>query len=1317
MAVPTAIALVTAAAAGFAGSKLSGMLSVTPDEEVPMAEAVKDSAEAIFQADTAKQETAPVEATPISAEPAIEVPSGNLEPVNIPTQLIPEGPPVLPGVSSADVPRPPDLPIPSVEQAGGAVGNPPWGEITGELEVPGSQTVGNVVQSIKTAINPKNLQISLTSINEQLETARYSYYTLTERISKLAEFYRKILEKYSIIESDYESYRLQSDAAKRRIAKMREGKKGKDDPEIKKLNDEIQKAQKDKNDAKKAELEKKKKDLLEKDESSFEDEVKFIDGKFKEFNKNQLLEKNKLDEIKLQKEKVEYEVSEARKKIPELEEKIKTLTKQSDEILKQIERVNQKPVEYPADWDIRRGRYAEAVKSFTIAENRVKAFYSENILPLQYDLEKDSKLEALKPRLDGLNQKLKLAQIELQRARVGLTAAVKTREVQANSVFSDFVESMKELLGAEYDKQTLSPAYTDLTNALNLSKLAEKKSIQDTANMYYEMASLSNPSDFLRNLDTFLTFFKKIQGEPVLQTRGFGSPTSKVREGNVLVSDLVRDFLLRLGDSYTVGSDAAGDSELNRIKAGVKSKVETFTNEQLGRISDGLVNVKNARAEAKKIDTGKTYKSVVELENILKALFGNRPNPEQKCVTILPESTYNAFAKNIFDNSGNQVGILDVLKRESAARQAFFEDIGFTKLSTYRDVEYVKGLVHEERLRAEAAVPRDNAKVSLLTDEDTFLDTSATTAINSEELAEARQDAINKGVNLARDAPTPEEITSAKDDAVRAVSKDVAISPIITALITKALPRGGLPGGAGLEVYTRANNLRAQAEPLVIAANKLTVFTPITQTGVAQYQALVNAFNPLVGLLDDEIRFPDVVAGKNYDTQGFQDVFAKVSASYVMARNLAERIPLYKDAYAVSKVALLTELALKDANNAEFDPSKFKRLVTDYKQKRSTLSEKAVLTARAVAQFNIDLYGYAFALFLDDMGESIKATAASKRSAAPAARAPPAAAPAAPAPTPAEVILYETVRDIIDSTPQIKSDTERVRSEAKKAVDRYHAELAHAYAKSLNMAPNFVPFFVINSKYGVPIRLETASNRCILPSNIGAGDTQIANITAIFKALSNTLLLSRSGNAFQNLVAELENKKLIRPGVEPIKVVHKLDDIGIEGAEGLVATYVSSDENNLVEVLLSFISEKFRSIPYNQTIAGRDSRVQDAREAYASAAKVEIMKEPAFKAIKDMTPENFFEAAAATYRQNFVIIKRGSGGVITKTPINYSSAPGTKTGTVLQVGSVFYPVRYGYVDLAPENRVEYGGALNWPKVHKTLAWRRTKPTRYTRRKI
>ena len=577
---------------------------------------------------------------------SVPAPSVEPEPVSVP-EPIPE--PVTEPVSAPEA-EPVAEPVAETPMTGGAIGQPPWGNIS-------STPLPTITTSLTDAIglppNPRDLQIELTDLNDELENAQLRAYQANSEVKKILEFdYKAILQKYAVSYSKSEGAKKKQENA----LKILNAKPGKKDKGIlgtlKARLSSNKPADADKDEIKR---------LIAEEEAKPEESLKPKDledaaEKYEALVKDRVEADFELEELKRDKTERDNKITELRKVEDAENIKVKELRAKRDALLLKVNQLNQPARKLPLDWDARRKRYADATAGYSLAESRFRTFYAETWIPSEYDKDRETKygsrLRALKTALDG-------AKVELDRARVGLTAPEKAVESMARDDIDEFVQHTKTWFGNDYSKLISSlQENTRYLPVLEASKLSDRPIIRKLADVYYELAGMNDVSDVLKNLDRILIVFREL------------SQQSKT------VTDFIKKlFLASRPDIY---NNPATDEELRK-------STKTFVDKQFTNIRYAKAVILQAKNETK-IDTGKTVKNLQELKTISDNFFKEVPelSAVDGCETVMTPESFAAFGKNEYN--GNSITSI-LVGNDEIKKNDFFKKFLIRKISNTQDAQ------------------------------------------------------------------------------------------------------------------------------------------------------------------------------------------------------------------------------------------------------------------------------------------------------------------------------------------------------------------------------------------------------------------------------------------------------------------------------------------------------------------------------------------------------------------------------------------------------------------------------------------------------
>jgi len=660
----------------------------------------------------------------------------------------------------APAPEPPvdENPAPTEEEMkGGGLGQPPWGKISSNLYVPSAQDA--IVSTFNLPVDPSKLQDQLIQVNRELESAQYKLFQLQEKIKTGREKYSAYLREIAPLESTALVAERQAEIYKKELDKTKQ-KLTEDSPLIKELRASL--AGKDR--AEKIPIEARIKKLKEEGEDISIERREEIAAKYGQRYETQLITANEIVDLKLKKDRLGTEIVELRKKEPELEKEVEDIRKNRQVILDKLVQIEkaQNPVKKAQDWDARRKRYTDAEQAYSVAEERLKGFISEVWLPLNYDSINQRKYN---PRKEELERVLKLARIERDRARIGLTSDEETRVPLGKISFSAFVEEVKEFFGNYYNltlDEILSVPGIELTrqkyiNAEPIRKIAKLietvPDLQKIGTMYHEIAN-GTTEDLLLNLDRYVLYFTQIEGSP-LNIREQRAQIQRKKNIFSTVKTKLQEFIRLNIDGLTVRFDEE-DKEFSQIFI-------NFFNEQFASINRMKEVVKNAKSTTR-IDTGKTVKSLQELDGLVKSLFpdtyvGSRAIADSvgMCSSILPDNVYKMLGNDQFNNERITLLFNDVAK--DSLKNEFINLIKLKQVSSISEITAYFNLIRSFLARAANDLQRNIGGRA-----EAFVQTTLRGAQLDQDARDAEQDARDKGVNL-KPPPPP---TQAEIDAARA---------------------------------------------------------------------------------------------------------------------------------------------------------------------------------------------------------------------------------------------------------------------------------------------------------------------------------------------------------------------------------------------------------------------------------------------------------------------------------------------------------------------------------------------------------------------
>jgi hypothetical protein len=597
--------------------------------------------------------------TPPSApEPVPEpVPAPAPEPAPEP---VPEPVPA-PAPEPAPEPVPAPAPEPVVEppMAGGAIGQPPWGNIS---STPLPRITTGLTDVVGLPPNPRDLQIELTDLNDELENAQLRAYQARERVDTI----RKV--GYTEIRDDYANALSKSESAKTKektaLTFLNKTPGRKDQGKINGWERERDKA--GKTDAEKAKLQAQiDAENLKSDKELTKEELDKLADNYATHVKAKVQAEDELEEIKRKKNARDAEIAELRKVEDAENAKVKELRSKRDALLLKVNQLNQPTRKLPLDWDARRKRYADATAGYSLAEARFRTFYTETWIPSEYDPERESKYGS---RLNVLKKALDAAKVELDRARVGLTAPEQAVESMARDDIDEFVEAAKSFFGSEYAPgigKTLPTKFRRYLPTLEVARKFDSK-FRKLADAYYEVAGMNETIDVLKNLDRLLVTFREFKNQ------------------DTEIKKYIRE---KLGAAITV--DVYSDplpTEIDPIKNTVLQAATTkFVNKQFTNIRQARAVILQAKKETR-VDTGKTVKNLQELKDIVEDLFSGVPAAldANQCEAVMTPESFNAFSKNEF-NGNSITGIL--AGTDVALKNAFFRKFLIRKITNLSEAQ------------------------------------------------------------------------------------------------------------------------------------------------------------------------------------------------------------------------------------------------------------------------------------------------------------------------------------------------------------------------------------------------------------------------------------------------------------------------------------------------------------------------------------------------------------------------------------------------------------------------------------------------------
>jgi hypothetical protein len=596
-----------------------------------------------------------------------DIPAPEPEPEILPTppsapepepkvEILPAAEPVPEPVVEA-APEPVAEPEPPM--AGGAIGQPPWGNIS---STPLPRLTTGLTDVVGLPPNPRDLQIELTDLNDELENAQLRAYQANSEVKKILEFdYKAILQKYAVAYSKSEGAKKKQENA----LKILNAKPGKKDKGVlgtlKARLTSTKPADADKDEIRRLIAEEEAKP----DESLKPKDLEDAAEKYEALVKDRVSADFELEELKRDKNERDTKVAELRKVEDGENGKVKELRAKRDALLLKVNQLNQPTRKLPLDWDARRKRYADATAGYSLAEARFRTFYTETWIPSEYDAERESKYGS---RLNVLKKALDAAKVELDRARVGLTAPEQAVESMARDDIDEFVEAAKAFFGSEYAPGIGKKLPPNMTRYLPVLQVARKfdSGFRKLADAYYELAGMDETIDVLKGLDRLLVSFREFKNQD---------------------TEIKKYISEKLGAAIPVGvySDPL-PTEIDPAKnTALQAATTKFVNKQFTNIRQATAVILQAKKETR-VDTGKTVKNLQELKDIVEDLFSGVPEAlgANQCEAVMTPESFSAFSKNEFN--GNSITTI-LAGTDAALKNAFFRKFLIRKITNLAEAQ------------------------------------------------------------------------------------------------------------------------------------------------------------------------------------------------------------------------------------------------------------------------------------------------------------------------------------------------------------------------------------------------------------------------------------------------------------------------------------------------------------------------------------------------------------------------------------------------------------------------------------------------------
>jgi hypothetical protein len=581
----------------------------------------------------------------------------------------------------------PSLPIeePVADMAGGAIGRPPWGKISSNVnapEVPGA-TVSSVL-GIKE--NPGQIKNDLMTLERQIENANFEVYNLNDRIARINALYT--VERTKFIAELSKSKQAETTAGIYQKKLGNQGQqKGNKDPAVKELQAQIDRAPAGSDERKRLQAEK---DSMTQGKAATDAEIEAWTKKFSEATALQVAANDDKAEAERKKNKYGVQLTELRTKQDEQEKLVKELIQKRAVLLGRLKAVlneNVKKEFPPADWETRTARFAKADKARLDAERRLKQFYSETWLPL----EGQESQKQYKGQLDSLTVLWKNAKAEFELARAALTAAPQDSITTAGADFRAFVVEVDDITrnavsnGKILDEWTwrLGTPRGYPQSIMTLKTYALKPKIVAAADVYYEIAKMDSTT-LIRNASRFLNYFERILGsatrapESEQRPRGIGRDITKV-----VLKEFIQNVLGNAANDVLLYPGVVDDQDPQaRAYADLREKTNTFVDAQIYFINKMFKNIKQAVKDTKLSNVN--GKNMIELEAKARQIYPilDGVPPMGQCARIFKPSTLEMLRTG----KRNGKDLTEVLETPTL-KDEFLNEIGFVKVSSFLEAQ------------------------------------------------------------------------------------------------------------------------------------------------------------------------------------------------------------------------------------------------------------------------------------------------------------------------------------------------------------------------------------------------------------------------------------------------------------------------------------------------------------------------------------------------------------------------------------------------------------------------------------------------------
>ena len=573
-------------------------------------------------------------------------------------------------------PEPAPEPAEPVEQAGGAVGRPPWGVISSSVKVPvlPGSTVDAVTAALGIQRNPKELQQDISTVTEQYEDAILKARNIAKQIETLYPFYTTKRTDYAKFYSESKDAESAINIYTKKITSQGQQKK-KDDPEIVALANRIKELP---NGPEKTRLEQEKQAKLQ-NVPATDDQI----GSWRTIIRKATIDKFQADDeaenAKREKDKLAAEITALRAKQDEYEKQAKELKVKIEALLVQLKTIltSQEPrVPLAADWSARTARYAAALKRHKLAESNLRQFYAEVYKPLDNKPELQSRYQ---DKLDALDRIYRETSAELSAAKQGLTSTGQKTVTTAAGDFQQFVASVTDITRDATDSSgNIKAAYASgyPVDVKKLKDYAAKLGLQGVADVYYEISGLDTAT-LAKNSQKYIDFFNRIRGTYNIAAEKFGVDFTRD-----ILKKFVSTGLERGENAIRVAAPAIPEPNLG-IYTQLRKETGVFVDKQIYAIKKMMQLIRKARREAPPSQL--TAKNLAELDSIVIGLFTVPAGvpPMGMCQRIFKDDVYATLSSRKFKG----VDIMSILTDggDAKLKEEFLKYIGFMKVSNFRD--------------------------------------------------------------------------------------------------------------------------------------------------------------------------------------------------------------------------------------------------------------------------------------------------------------------------------------------------------------------------------------------------------------------------------------------------------------------------------------------------------------------------------------------------------------------------------------------------------------------------------------------------------